>query len=389
MSSANTVDLAIVGGGIAGLWLANVFAARGYQLILLEGQALGSGQTLASQGMIHGGIKYSLNATVSRAAAAISAMPARWREALAGNGPLDLSRVRPRSQRYYLFAQDTTLDKLGSFFASKALRGRVEKLRAADYPPAFQDPGFQGVVYAVDDLVIDTAALLGVLSERIKDCLYRHRLGSDQISIDADAVTVRAANTQVRARHLLLCAGAGNGALIQGLGLSEPQMQLRPLHQVLVYHDYPHPMFAHCLTGTRTTEPRMTITSHDSQRGSLWYLGGQLASDGVELTIEQQQARARAELQACLPWINWNAARIETLRIDRAEPLHPQGRRPDHAFAQANGPIVTCWPTKLSLMPDLADRVQALLDPPSGVTKISTSAIDLPKATVGVAPWER
>ena len=389
MSSANTVDLVIVGGGIAGLWLANVFAASGYRLLLLEGHALGSGQTLASQGMIHGGIKYSLDATVSRAAVAISAMPGRWREALAGQGSLDLSRVRPRSQRYYLFAQDTALGKLGSFFASKALRGRVEKLRPTDYPLAFQDPGFHGVVYSVDDLVIDTSALLRVLYEGIADCVYRHQLGSEQIGIDADAVTVRVANTQVRARHLLLCAGAGNGALIEGLGLPEPQMQLRPLHQVLVYHDYPHPMFAHCLTGTRTTEPRMTITSHASQHGALWYLGGQLASDGVELTGAQQQARARSELQACLPWISWDDARIETLRVDRAEPRHPQGKRPDHAFAQANGPIVTCWPTKLSLMPDLADRVQAMLDPPSGIAEISTATLNLPKATVGVAPWER
>ena len=180
-------------------------------------------------------------------------------------------------------------------------------------------------------------------------------------------------------------AGAGNGALLQGLGFPQPQMQLRPLHQVLVRHHYPHPMYAHCLTGTRTTEPRMTITSHQSTSGALWYLGGQIASDGVGLTSKQQQAHALTELRACVPWIRWDDASIETLQIDRAEPLHPGGQRPDHAFAQADGPLVTCWPTKLSLVPDLADRVQALLgDSSPGATE----SLALPRAALGSAPWE-
>ncbi|MEZ5480827.1 MAG: FAD-dependent oxidoreductase [Porticoccaceae bacterium] len=54
------VDIAIIGGGIAGLWLLNRLVSAGYNAILFEQSALsGSDQTVASQGMIHGGIKYT------------------------------------------------------------------------------------------------------------------------------------------------------------------------------------------------------------------------------------------------------------------------------------------------------------------------------------------
>ena len=50
-------QIAIIGGGVCGLWLLNQLSREGYQTLLFEKDALGSGQSLASQGMIHGGIK--------------------------------------------------------------------------------------------------------------------------------------------------------------------------------------------------------------------------------------------------------------------------------------------------------------------------------------------
>ena len=54
------VDIAIIGGGIAGLWMLSRLRKRGYSALLIESEALGSGQTICSQGIIHGGVKYSL-----------------------------------------------------------------------------------------------------------------------------------------------------------------------------------------------------------------------------------------------------------------------------------------------------------------------------------------
>jgi len=55
MSTKTTIDIVIIGAGIAGLWAHYVLRSRGYNCLLLESKAIGAGQTLASQGIIHSG----------------------------------------------------------------------------------------------------------------------------------------------------------------------------------------------------------------------------------------------------------------------------------------------------------------------------------------------
>jgi hypothetical protein len=163
-------------------------------------------------------------------------------------------------------------------------------------------------------------------------------------------------------------------------------MQLRPLKQVLVRHGHAHPLYAHCLTGIRRAEPRLTITSHPDGDAWLWYLGGQLATDGATMSNARLLAHAREELQACLPWLDWSRADLATLSVDRAEPAQHGGRRPDEAYAAVRGATLVTWPTKLSLTPDLGDKVLALLPPP---THPSPVRLPLPLAQIGQAPWAR
>ena len=79
MTLRYSTDIVILGGGIAGLWLLNRLYSEGYQPLLIETKALGSGQTLASQGIIHGGLKYALSGSLTGAANVIADMPRRWR----------------------------------------------------------------------------------------------------------------------------------------------------------------------------------------------------------------------------------------------------------------------------------------------------------------------
>ena len=53
-------DVVIFGGGVAGLWLLDELVRRGRDALLLESSRLGTGQSIAAQGIIHGGLKYSL-----------------------------------------------------------------------------------------------------------------------------------------------------------------------------------------------------------------------------------------------------------------------------------------------------------------------------------------
>jgi hypothetical protein len=64
-------------------------------------------------------------------------MPRRWREALAGNGELDLSGVRLLSEAHYLWSP-APCRQPHQFFASKAVRGRVDQVKG-DNCPALQD----------------------------------------------------------------------------------------------------------------------------------------------------------------------------------------------------------------------------------------------------------
>jgi glycerol-3-phosphate dehydrogenase len=65
------VDVAIVGGGIAGLWLLARLRQRGYGALLIESERLGAGQTICAQGIIHGGAKYACTGRVSDSAKAL------------------------------------------------------------------------------------------------------------------------------------------------------------------------------------------------------------------------------------------------------------------------------------------------------------------------------
>src|SRR5690606_19834973 len=58
VSTGPALDAVVIGGGIAGLWVLDRITAAGYSSLLLERAALGARQTIASQGIIHGGAKY-------------------------------------------------------------------------------------------------------------------------------------------------------------------------------------------------------------------------------------------------------------------------------------------------------------------------------------------
>ena len=388
-STTIQIDTFIAGGGIAGLWLLNVLLSRGYSAVLFEAESLGGAQTLASQGIIHGGLKYALGGALTPASEALSRAPGRWRACLEGTGEVDLRGLKPLSDHCYLFAGGGTRGRLTAFLASKALRGHIERLDAPEFPTAFQNAAFRGSVYRLEDFVLDTRALIGRLSSLASGSIYGHTLVADACTLNR-AVRIRCADNSLLAKRLILAAGAGNEALLEGLGLAGIPMQRRPLHQVTVRHPDLPPMFGHWLGGTKRAEPRLTITSHcygtgSGRGGTLWYLGGQLATSGVERNAETQRRHAKRELEACFPWMDWSRATFETLRIDRAEPRQKAGLRPDHAFAAASGPCIVCWPSKLTLVPDLADRVLRLLPPPEYPF---AGPLDLPAAGLGQPPWE-
>jgi len=387
MSQALSTDILIVGGGIAGLWLNARLRRQGFATLLVENASLGGGQSVKSQGIIHGGAKYALHGALTGASEAIADMPRRWREALAGSGELDLSGVRLLSDAHYLWSPGSLAGNITSFFASKAVRGRVDQVKGEQLPPALQHPKFKGKVYRLAELVLDVPSLIARLAELAGDGL----LAAESIAPlheQGQLVGLLVDGREIRAQRIVLSAGRGNAALLAALGLTQPVQQLRPLHMVLVKGPTLKPLYAHCLGGG--PKPRVTVTTHPAADGEwVWYLGGDLAeAEGVARDAAAQIQAAQKEIGALLPWVDLSRARWATLRVERAEPAQSGLVRPDNAFLAEQGHLLVGWPTKLALAPDFADRVLAALDR-DGIQPATHAPLPaLPRPAVARPAWE-
>ncbi|SFO56497.1 Glycerol-3-phosphate dehydrogenase [Pseudomonas sp. NFACC24-1] len=388
MPSVISTDILIVGAGVAGLWLNARLRRLGFSTVLVESASLGGGQSVKSQGIIHGGAKYALHGALTGASEAIADMPRRWREALNGDGELDLSGVRMLSDAHYLWSPGTLAGNLTSFFASKAVRGRVDQVKGDQLPPALQDKRFKGKVYRLAELVVDVPSLIERLAELAGDSL----LAGQRIEPLREAgewVGLKVDDREIRAQRIVFSAGAGTADLLKALGLDKPAMQTRPLHMVLAKGPSLKPLYAHCLGGG--PKPRVTVTTHPAANGQwVWYLGGDLAEgDAIAREPAEQIAVAQKELGQLLPWIDLSTAQWATLRVDRAEPLQSGLTRPDNAFLAEQDRLLVGWPTKLALAPDFADRVINALQRDGIQPSHPAPLPDLPKPPMGVPAWEQ
>ncbi|MBD8476187.1 FAD-dependent oxidoreductase [Pseudomonas sp. CFBP 8770] len=387
MPSELSTDIVIVGAGVAGLWLNARLRALGYSTVLVENARLGGGQTFKAQGIIHGGAKYALHGALTGASEAIADMPRRWREALAGDGELDLSGVRLLSEAHYLWSPGTLAGNLTSFFASKAVRGRVDQVKGEQLPPALQDRAFKGKVYRLAELVVDVPSLVARLAELAGDGL----LAGERIEplYDQGRLTGLIVDGRViRAQRVVLSAGEGTQALLTALGVEQPTMQRRPLHMVLAKGANLKPLYAHCLGGG--PKPRITVTTHPGADGQwVWYLGGEIAeADGVAREPAQQIAAAQKEIAQLLPWVDQSQMRWATLRVNRAEPAQSGLVRPDNAFLADQPGLLVGWPTKLALAPDFADRVIGALQR-DGISPHTHAPLpELPKPALATPVWD-
>ena len=92
------VDVVVIGGGVAALWTANALRSAGHSVIVLTNGPIGEGQSLAAQGVIHGGLKYAVTGKLTDSSEALADMPARWLAALRGEGLQDRQREHKQIQ---------------------------------------------------------------------------------------------------------------------------------------------------------------------------------------------------------------------------------------------------------------------------------------------------
>lgn len=388
------VDVIIFGAGISGLWLLNRLRAQGYHAILLEKNTIGGIQTINSQGIIHGGAKFSLTGSVSKSTSAIREMPNLWSRCLASNGEIDLSQVNILSNFQYLWSANKLPKKFNQFLLSQTLHTKSTLLQAKDYPYVFagSESGLQ--IFRIAENVLDMRSLVENLSTPYKRYIIKIEENGFQIiyegaeRIKAINLVIQGEPVELKASRYIFTAGEGNKALISGLE-NPPRMQLRPLQMTIAHWtNAEYPLYGHCLG--RSATPELTVTTHHTTTGkTVWYLGGQLAENGAKLDENEHLQYARAQLKRLFPWLDSKGLLLHGYRINRAEIYQPMWRRPATESLKAYGNMIIGWPTKLTLAPILAQRIMAKLQDDAISPQVSSGSFpELPHPKIAKPAWD-
>ena len=387
-----SVDAVIVGGGVAALWTANALRAKDYSVILLTNSPLGEGQSLAAQGVIHGGLKYAVGGKLTDSSEALAGMPGRWLDALAGRGEIDLSSAELLSDHQIMWSLPSVVSQVVGFFGSKAVRGRAGTVDREDYPEIFATDAYRGKLFRVEEPVIDPVGAIRALAGGVAENSYLIDWEKNAEWEIADGTVqsifltgASGARFRIEADRFVLAAGAGNGPILKKIGLPAPEQQLRPLHQLIIRKEGLPDFYSICVGNT--PKPPLVSTTHRDEKGrTIWYIGGDIAEKaGVERSEDEQIVAGKDLFSRLLPWVDLEGAEWFTWRGNRAEPHTGTGDRPAGAFCQTIGNLSVTWPTKLALAPHLADQVASEMEAPNHATP---PALDLPCPEVGRAPWD-
>lgn len=367
------------------MWCLDLFRQAGYHAILLESKALGCGQTIQAQGIIHGGGKYGLRGVRDFAAVqATSGMPARWRRSLAGELEPRLAGTHVLSDRCHLWVPR------GSFVAWIQSRGFLsvvaktgllatasEAVPESEWPEVLR--GSALTVYSLAEPVVSTGSFLEALAAHQRKYIFLY----DASAVQFSGQEVRISDTVLRPGAVVLAAGEGNADLLRKAGIHGDLMQRRPLGMVLLRGRLPA-LFGHCVVGGKA---RLTVTAAAKD---LWQVGGEIAERlANQANMDLARREAMSEIRRWLPGLDFSGAEIAIYRAIRAEARTTDRRRPSGVHVNRVAPrIVVAWPTKLALAPVLADEVfaQVTMDVkrPAGYDELPP----WPTPPVARYPWE-
>lgn len=377
-------DVVICGGGIAGLWLLNILISKGFSVLLVEKFALGGVQTMASQGMIHGGQRYLLGANSSIHAESVALLPDRWEACLQGVGEIDLRGVRVLSETQLMWPTGGRLTYLALNAASRTFNTKMRKIDLSEVPVALADLTNRPV-YELPEKVLDITSLVDVLSSPHRGHIVKGSVNSltrdGRLTVDGLSIATQA---------IVCSAGLGNEEFLELLEAGTHLTQRRPIRQVMV-KSMPFPLYGHGVTTSH--KPRITVSSHPLPSGGyVWYLGGALADDVLSLTDDEAIAYAKKEMSSLFKHLDWSQKQWSTWFGTRAEAYCSTGRLPSGPIIQEYDNVLVVWPTKLTLTPLLGDQVLVELAERGVRPKHSvptSSLLSLPQPLVQATPWEQ
>lgn len=380
MSFPIRIDVLIIGGGIAGLWLLDDLLGRNYSALLVESKALGTGQTVASQGILHSGFKHSAVGRKDAFVNNLRSMLSLWRECLDGMRQPDLHLVARRSEYCCVWRTDTIASYMGQLGARLGLQGGMEIVARENIPlPLANRDG----VFRLKEQVIDPASLVSVLAMRNRKRIIQadvriadHSAGKTAVITSPDKMRA----CEFKPEMTVLTAGEGNSALREAFGLSGKLMAHLPLRILTLRGDLPD-LNGFCIEKMHAKV--VVTTQRISRQEAVWQVATESAHPDDPADFEPF---AMNELRNALPGFDWPAVAIGSYCANRAEPLI-KDKRPSDVYASVEGNVITAWPTKLVLAPRLAEQIYARLPPPS----VQADFADLagwPFPPIANFPWD-
>lgn len=375
-------DIIIIGGGIAGLWTLHKVQSLGFKAVLIENNSFGAGQTILSQGIIHGGLKYAIKGIINEDSRTLSNIPNLWQTCFDGKGEIDLSEVEILAKGQYMWSAEFLAAGLNTLFASKSLNSQVKKIEKLDWPQVIKSAKIYGNLYQLNEQVVNVPSLLKALVKnqngnciKVQSCTPIY----DGQTINKLKIKVDGQEYIIKAQSYIFCAGNGNQEFTNN-------MQQRPLHMVAVSSKELPTLYGHCLGNGST--PRLTITTHFSNNLPTWYLGGKLAEDGPKYSSEIQIQKTKKELRIIFPKLNLDEADWKTIKVSRAEAKQPSGQKPSNATATKQANSIIAWPTKLALAPMLAKEIGEMLNDLTPSNSIASSFSHFPTPDIAKPFWE-
>ncbi len=378
-----SVDIVIFGAGIAGLWTFNRLKSMGYDVLLLEKKEIGCGQTIASQGIIHSGLKFAIAGKVSNLAQSISAMPLKWRAALKGEDDVDLSNAKTIANSQLLLIPKGMLGGITKVVTQKILGKSVHEIPKNDWPEEIKKSGFQGSVVFMNEIVLDMPSVIKGLAEPYKDAI---RKISDSDSADPLEFLKK---HNINAKKIIFTSATQNHQIASKNNNDKGlQTQTRPLLMGMM-KNAPYPLFAHCIG--KTEKPVVTITSHKDKNGDLiWYLGALVAEREKDDNPKKVYKAAIKAFKHYLPNIDTKNMLWASLPIDRSEgKSKTDGWMPDTPTIHHADNILYCWPTKMTFAPMLGDMIVKEIENDNILPSNNTTNWDfLPEASYTQTPWD-
>ena len=371
-------DIIIIGGGISGLWLRALLSSLGYKCILIDQHNWGGQQTLAAQGIIHGGTKYSVKGIWNPAARAIQDMPRRWEQAfINGAGELPLKGVKSLSPHQYICFPSS--NKIFSFLASSIVQSKATALKAQEYPESFKQGGMDAKVYQLNERVIDMESLVQVLNKIGTGAMTKGKVDYQSIINREDGVEIRVNQQTIRAQLIISTAGVGNKDIASGKEdavatqptkgdstgkadkLDKPiKQQVRGLNMLMLRGVNLPSIYAHFFD--HSALPLLTITTHEDEKypgETIWYVGGALAEHNLDDDAQQLAQKFIKQITKFMPQLSIKEQEIHAakLRIDRAEPQNKGKTKPVAPYLKLIKRALICYPIKMTFAPLVGDMV--------------------------------